>query len=110
MGVGNNRIGKVQGPYGARVRPGHLYQLMTYLQHECRRAPTKPVAGMLLYPEVGTSLRLRYRLLGLPVIVATVDLGKEWSSISRELHQLLDDEAFDPPETLDREADRLAGG
>ena len=46
---------------------------------------------MLIYPEVGQSLRLRYRLLGIPVLVATVDLGRGWQDIEAELHELLDD-------------------
>ena len=44
---------------------------------------------MLIYPEVGQTLRLRYRLLGIPVLVATVDLGQEWSNVEAELHELL---------------------
>lgn len=48
---------------------------------------------MLIYPEVGRSLRLRYRLLGIPVLVATVDLGQEWKDIEAELHSILDDRA-----------------
>jgi 5-methylcytosine-specific restriction enzyme subunit McrC len=79
-----------QGPYGERVRSQHLYQLITYLQHERARQKDKGLSGMLIYPDVGKSLRLRYRLLGIPVIVATVDLGQEWRNIEAELHKLLD--------------------
>ena len=46
---------------------------------------------MLGYPEVGRSLRLRYRLLRLPVMIATVDLSQAWRDIEAELHGLLDD-------------------
>ena len=46
---------------------------------------------MLIYPEVGRSLRLRYRLLGISVLVATVDLGREWPDIETQLHELLDE-------------------
>jgi hypothetical protein len=63
-----------QSPYGERLRSPHLYQLITYLEHE-RRRRNKDLVGMLIYPEVGRSLRLRYRLLDIPVLVATVDLG-----------------------------------
>ena len=80
-----------RSPYGERVRSQHLYQLVTYLQHERVRQVDKALSGMLLYPEVGRSLRLRYRLLGIPVLVATVDLGQEWHDIEAELHELLDD-------------------
>ncbi|MGX0966091.1 5-methylcytosine-specific restriction enzyme subunit McrC [Bradyrhizobium japonicum] len=80
-----------QGRYGERVRSQHLYQLITYLQHERVRQVGKKLSGMLLYPDVGQSIRLRYRLLGIPVLVATVDLSKEWSAIDAELHELLND-------------------
>jgi 5-methylcytosine-specific restriction enzyme subunit McrC len=80
-----------QSPYGERVRSQHLYQLVTYLQNERMRQDGRALSGMLIYPDVGRSLRLRYRLLGIPVLVATVDLGKEWRNIEAELHELLDD-------------------
>jgi 5-methylcytosine-specific restriction enzyme subunit McrC len=82
----------VQGYHGdgQRVRSQHLYQLITYLQHERLRHEDKGLAGMLIYPDVGQSLRLRYRLLGIPILVATVDLGKGWRDIETELHKLLD--------------------
>ena len=79
------------GRHGQKVRSDHLYQIVTYLQNEIARRPDTEVAGMLLYPEVGRSLRLKYRLLGIPVLVSTVDLGKEWSTIEDELRQLIDD-------------------
>jgi 5-methylcytosine-specific restriction enzyme subunit McrC len=75
---------------GERVRSQHLYQLITYLQHERLRHADKGLAGVLIYPDIGQSLRLRYRLLGIPILVATVDLGKEWRDIEIELHKLLD--------------------
>jgi 5-methylcytosine-specific restriction enzyme subunit McrC len=75
---------------GERVRSQHLYQLITYLQHERVRHEDRGLSGVLIYPDVGRSLRLRYRLLGIPFLVATVDLGKEWRHIETELHELLD--------------------
>jgi 5-methylcytosine-specific restriction enzyme subunit McrC len=75
---------------GERVRSQHLYQLITYLQHERVRHGDRGLSGMLIYPDVGRSLRLRYRLLGVPILVATVDLGREWRDIETELHELLD--------------------
>jgi 5-methylcytosine-specific restriction enzyme subunit McrC len=80
-----------QSAYGERVRSQHLYQLVTYLQHELKRGVDKGLAGMLIYPDVGRSLRLRYRLLDIPVLVATVNLGQEWYKIEAELNALLDD-------------------
>jgi 5-methylcytosine-specific restriction enzyme subunit McrC len=78
-----------QGPYGEKVRSQHLYQLVTYLQNERMQHRTTGIAGMLIYPAVGRTLRLRYRLLEIPVLVATVDLGQEWPKIEAELHDLL---------------------
>jgi 5-methylcytosine-specific restriction enzyme subunit McrC len=91
-------------PFGERVRSQHLYQLMTYLQHERVRRDDMGLSGMLIYPDVGRSLRLHYRLLGIPVLVATVDLGRKWQEIDLELNELLDDcasAATSPDETLD---------
>ena len=48
---------------------------------------------MLIYPEVGRSLRLQYTLLGIPVLVATVDLGSEWKDIETRLQELLHESA-----------------
>jgi hypothetical protein len=61
---------------------------------------------MLIYPDVGRSLRLRYRLLGIPILVATVDLGKEWRDIETELHELLDACAIAARLTKGTESDR----
>jgi 5-methylcytosine-specific restriction enzyme subunit McrC len=79
------------GPHGEKVRSQHLYQLITYLQHERVYHEGRGLSGMLIYPDVGRSLRLRYRLLGIPALVATVDLSKEWRNIEAELHALLSD-------------------
>jgi hypothetical protein len=80
----------IDGPYGQRLRSGHLYQLITYLQHERVRQPGKGLAGMLLYASVNKSMRLKYELLGIPVLVATVDLTQNWPDIEAELHEFLD--------------------
>ena len=80
-----------QSAYGERVRSQHLYQLITYLQHERVRHRDKGLSGMLIYPAVGQSLRLRYRLLGIRILVATIDLGREWQDIEVELHSLVDE-------------------
>jgi hypothetical protein len=85
-----SKILLAQSRYGERVRSQHLYQLITYLQHERMRHPKKALSGMLIYPDVGRSLRLRYRLLGIPVLISTVDLGREWPEIEAELHGLLE--------------------
>lgn len=78
-----------QGLYGSRVHSQHLYQLLAYLQHERMRNPNKGLAGVLIYPDVGRSLRLQYRLLGIPVLICTIDLGRQWQEVEVELHEVL---------------------
>jgi 5-methylcytosine-specific restriction enzyme subunit McrC len=77
------------GRYDPKVRSGHLYQLSTYLAHSRLKEPHQELSGLLIYPAVGQELRLRYRLLGIPVLVATVDLSGEWRSIHDELLHLI---------------------
>jgi 5-methylcytosine-specific restriction enzyme subunit McrC len=74
-----------KGQYATRLRSGHLYQLMTYLSHVKVRKPATSLSGILIYPTNGTDLLLRYSLLGIPVIVATVDLNSPWQDIHRRL-------------------------
>jgi 5-methylcytosine-specific restriction enzyme subunit McrC len=76
-------------PYGERVRSQHLYQLITYLQHGRARNESKGLSGMLIYPAVGQSLRLR--LLDIPTLVVTIDIGREWQDIEIEIHGLVDE-------------------
>lgn len=78
------------GRYDPKVRSDHLYQLSTYLAHTREREPERDVLGLLIYPAIGPSLRLSYRLLGLPVTIATVDLSAEWPAIHDELIGLID--------------------
>jgi 5-methylcytosine-specific restriction enzyme subunit McrC len=82
-----------QSLHGERVRSGHLYQLISYLQNERMLHGASNLSGMLIYPEVGRSLRLRYRLLEIPVLIATIDLAQKWRDIEIELQNLLDEGA-----------------
>ena len=47
--------------------------------------------GNAALSSVGQSLHLRYRLLDIPVLVATIDLGREWQDIEVELNSLVDE-------------------
>ncbi|AZQ67947.1 hypothetical protein EF888_12870 [Silicimonas algicola] len=78
------------GRYDPKVRSAHLYQLSTYLAHVRENEPGKAIAGLLVYPSGGQSLRLHYRLLGTPLTVATVDLSAEWPEIHAELIELIE--------------------
>jgi len=78
------------GRYDPKVQSAHLYQLSTYLAHVREKEPSQDLSGLLIYPSGSQSLRLRYRLLGTPVTVATVDLSAEWPSIHEELIELIE--------------------
>ena len=77
------------GRYDPKVRSSHLYQLSTYLAHVKKRDPGKELSGLLIYPTNGQHLRLNYRLLEIPVTIATVDLSDEWQSIHDKLIDLI---------------------
>jgi len=78
------------GRYDPKVRSAHLYQLSTYLAHVREKEPRQELSGLLIYPTGGQSLRLNYRLLGTPVMVATVNLSAEWPEIHAELIGLIE--------------------
>jgi 5-methylcytosine-specific restriction enzyme subunit McrC len=75
------------------VRSAHLYQLFAYLRNLAQQT-NRQVSGVLLYPQVGEPIDLRYTMHGHPVLIRTVDLAQEWRGISRELLELI---ATDPP-------------
>lgn len=77
------------GRYTDKLRSAHLYQLMTYLQHEREHSADKQVEGMLIYPELGKTISLQYQLLGIPVKIASIDLSAEWKAIANQLHSLI---------------------
>lgn len=68
-----------------KVRSGHLYQLLAYMEHAALRAPHLPCDGALIYPAVGDPMALRYRLRGHEVVVRSVDLDRPWQAIHDEL-------------------------
>jgi 5-methylcytosine-specific restriction enzyme subunit McrC len=73
------------------VRSGHLYQIISYLQNAALSRPHGPAwEGILLYPAVAAGFRLRYRLLGHSVTVASVDLARDWKDIRSELMGLVE--------------------
>lgn len=80
-----------RGRHESKLRSSHLYQLHTYLAHVRDQDPTKNVRGALIYPSSQASMRLKYELLGTPVMVATVDLNQKWKDIHLELINLFDE-------------------
>jgi 5-methylcytosine-specific restriction enzyme subunit McrC len=83
-----------QSHHGSKkVISGHLYQILTYLEHFVADNGPKPV-GVLLYARAGDGWRLRYQLRGHTLLVHTLDLDCEWREIHRSLlglaHELED--------------------
>jgi 5-methylcytosine-specific restriction enzyme subunit McrC len=72
-----------------KLRPGHLYQLMAYLQNSAADGHGFPLEGVLLYPTNGVDLELDYKLLGFPIRIRTLDLSREWQVIERNLRYIL---------------------
>lgn len=70
------------------VHSGNLYQLFAYLKN-LQIGNSLPVEGMLLYPTVGKSLSLQYRIQGHTIRIVTVDLDVNWQEIRQRLLDLL---------------------
>lgn len=70
------------------IHSGNLYQLFAYLKN-LQFGEQRPIEGVLLYPTVGTSLDLQYRIQGHSVRVVTVDLDADWRETRERLLGLL---------------------
>jgi 5-methylcytosine-specific restriction enzyme subunit McrC len=72
------------------IHSGNMYQLFSYVKNlQIMEDEGRMVEGMLLYPTVGTSLDLKYRLQGHSIRIATVDLNSDWKTIHDRLLDLL---------------------
>ena len=67
------------------IHSENLYQLFAYLKN-LQIIHEQPIEGVLLYPTVGTSLSLRYKIQGHSIQIVTIDLNADWQKIR---HQLL---------------------
>ena len=47
-------------------------------------------SGVLLYPTVEESIRLRYLMDGQKLMVCTIDLNQDWKGIDRDLREILE--------------------
>ncbi len=81
----------LQEHFGSRtIQSPHLYQLFAYVKNLVNRTTDlTQVAGILLYPTVGESLRLTYEIQGHKIQIATIDLAQDWQQIREELLALL---------------------
>jgi 5-methylcytosine-specific restriction enzyme subunit McrC len=81
-----------QSRFGAeKLRTAHLYQLCAYLHNlEHKGEADRAAEGILLYPTVGRSLDLSYRLQGHWVRVRTLDLNVSWTGIEDQMLSLIE--------------------
>jgi 5-methylcytosine-specific restriction enzyme subunit McrC len=69
---------------------GNLYQIFSYLKNAAAKHPELSAAdGMLLYPEVHSTLDASYLIQGHRTRIATVDLAKPWPQIADRMIQLV---------------------
>lgn len=70
------------------IHSGNLYQLFAYLKN-LQIGDTRQIEGVLLYPTVGKSLALQYRIQGHTMRIVTIDLNTKWQEIRQRLLELL---------------------
>ncbi|MCX6119242.1 MAG: hypothetical protein NT027_17020 [Proteobacteria bacterium] len=71
-----------------KIRSGHLYQLMAYLEN-IRRRNNVNLNGILLYPEVDFKIEERYKLWDFDVQIRTINLMQDWPLIRRDLLEMI---------------------
>ena len=72
------------------IRSEHLYQLNTYLDYTKKPLdPNAKLDGILLYPATNEEFTLKKHTRGHQIIVAAVDLRKDWKAISNRLLELI---------------------
>ena len=79
-------LARRRGTGTGKLYSGNLYQLLAYLRNRQATKAGGPVhEGILLYPEVGQPLRADVRLEGFRIQARTVNLGRDWRHIHREM-------------------------
>lgn len=80
----------LQSRYDRRtIHSTNMYQLFSYVKNlQLTENRGRTVEGMLLYPTVGTTLNLNYRLQGHRIRIATIDLNDNWQVIHERLLDL----------------------
>ena len=70
-----------------RIRSGHLYQILTYLEHTRRGGHDgRPVRGVLIYPSTdGQEVVLQYKLGSSSVGIRTIDFTRSWNQIHEQM-------------------------
>lgn len=66
----------------------NLYQIFAYMQH-IPNPGKKDIEGVLLYPDVGDSIKAAYHWKDQIITFKTIDLDQEWTGIKNELLMLV---------------------
>lgn len=73
----------------AKVRSGHLYQLLSYVRNLSATAKAGGrVRGILLYAQAGRELDLQYRIHGHEISVKSLNLTQPWDRVRSDLLRL----------------------
>lgn len=72
-----------------RLHSAHLYQLVAYLKNKATTKGWEDARGVLLYPAVDHHLALKFKLLGHPIEIHSLDLNKAWKEIHSQLLAVL---------------------
>jgi 5-methylcytosine-specific restriction enzyme subunit McrC len=68
------------------IHSGNLYQIQSYVLHDSILSPDIERVGVLLYPVINPTPKLKYQLNPNNMIqVRTIDLSKDWQEIERDL-------------------------
>lgn len=81
--------------YGvAKIRNSHVEQVYAYMRNH-PDAGEYDVQGMLIYPRAGRDMHCTFPLEGGDVAVHTLNLGKDWREIERDLMSYLSASGFE---------------
>ena len=79
---------KYQGK--GKVNSANLYQIHAYLKSlEAKQYPDNKAEGILLYPTNGYEVDLAWKISGHVMRVRTIDLGRDWRDISKQLLDII---------------------
>jgi len=68
-----------------KLSPGHLYQILAYVQNQSAVPGWGAVEGLLLYPTTDGDFVFDYTIQGRRIRAATVDLSQPWTAIRDRL-------------------------
>jgi 5-methylcytosine-specific restriction enzyme subunit McrC len=78
-----------RGPYKQTLHSEHLYQIFSYVKNKEAEEGWAGCEGLLLYPVVGHTLDLSYRIQGHVIKIKTIDLNQEWGRIRGDMLKIV---------------------